>query len=124
MLPRKSKREKMGVREQLQRTFPTHQAFVRRHQCVVPGCQRGNIQFCHVKSRGAGGGDWYGVSMCLEHHEEQHHGIQTFQKKYGIDLYDLAEEFVRRTTDKKLREHMREMENANQSSHFGRRVLA
>lgn len=102
-LPGRRTRPKMGCRDGIRRTFPAHRAWVRRHCCVVTGCNAGPIQFCHVKSRGAGGGDWYGVSMCLEHHDEQHKGIKTFERKYAIDLYALAAEFAARTTDKALR---------------------
>ena len=112
MLPRKSKRPRMGVRDPVERTFSAHQRWVRSHQCVVLGCKDGPIQFAHVKSRGAGGGDWYGVALCLGHHREQHDiGIETFQRKYGIDLYELAAEFTRRTSDPKLRELMKELKN-------------
>ncbi len=107
-LPRRRKVVKSGIARAPQRVFPRHRAFVRRHCCCVPGCEDGPIEFAHVKSRGAGGHDAHGVSLCLAHHREQHAiGIEAFQAKYKIDLFALAAEFARRTTDKAMRESLR-----------------
>jgi hypothetical protein len=107
--PKRLKRPKMGVREPERRIFQVHRAFVRRHACSVPGCDRKPIEFAHVKTRGSGGHDKDGVSLCLEHHREQHSiGIETFQRRHGIDLWAVAAAFVRATPDKALREHLRE----------------
>lgn len=104
-LPPRRQRERSGIERAPRRVFQTHRAFVRRHDCCVPGCADGPIQFAHAKSRGAGGHDSQGVALCLAHHREQHDiGIESFQKKYGIDLFAMAAEFCRRTTDKALRE--------------------
>ena len=36
------------------------------------------------------------VSLCSDHHREQHTiGELAFEKRYGIDLYELSEEFAR-----------------------------
>lgn len=107
-LPPRRERPRSGIQRAPERSYPAHRAFVRRHSCVVPGCSGGPIDFAHVKSRGAGGGDWFGVSLCRAHHSQQHSaGIETFQRLYGLDLYAMAAEFVRRTTDVKLREAVR-----------------
>jgi hypothetical protein len=109
MLPGKRIRAKMGVREPERRVFQTHRQFVRRHGCCVPRCQRQPIEFAHAKSRGAGGHDAQGVSLCVDHHKEQHTvGIETFQQKYKINLFAIAAEFARTTTDRALREAMRQ----------------
>jgi hypothetical protein len=111
MLPGRRTRPKMGVRKEPRRIFQTHRQFVRRHDCVVPGCHEGPIEFAHVKSRGAGGHDAQGISLCLAHHREQHQvGIMTFQARYGIDLFALAAEFARTTTDKALKAAMADPE--------------
>ena len=108
-LPPRRERPRSGIQRAPERVFPAHRAFVKRHSCAVPGCSDGPIDFAHVKSRGAGGGDWFGVPLCRTHHQTQHSmGIETFQRKYGFDLYAMAAEFVRRTTDVKLREAVRE----------------
>jgi len=100
----------MGVRDPVQRTFPVHQQFVRRHGCAVPGCLARQVDFAHVKTRGAGADDSSGVPLCRVHHAEEHTiGINTFQAKYKIDLHALAAEFVRRTPDKALREMLRDV---------------
>ena len=99
----------MGVREQERRTYPVHQAYVRRHSCSVPGCTGKPIELAHAKTRGSGGHDATGAPLCAEHHTEQHTiGINTFQSKYGIDLYATAAYFARNTTDRALREAIRE----------------
>lgn len=108
-LPMRRKKQKMGVREPERRVFLTHRQYVRRHSCCVPGCEDGPIRFHHVKTRGAGGGDETGVSLCETHHVLIHTiGIETFQARFGIDLWALAAEFARKTTDKAMREAMKE----------------
>lgn len=115
MLPRRTKRAKMGVKEPERRVFNTHRAFVRRHRCCVPDCDGNPIQFAHVRV-GAHAGmaqkppDWLAVSLCMGHHEEQHKlGERQFALKYRIDLGALAAEFSRRSPDKALREALREV---------------
>lgn len=85
------------------RRVPEYEKWIRQHACVawlqVPqvgyGPQHdGRIECAHVKSRGAGGDDvgncW---PACHHHHLEQHAlGIQSFQKKYGLDLYAIAKD--------------------------------
>ncbi|HUE14982.1 MAG TPA: hypothetical protein VMR25_12505 [Planctomycetaceae bacterium] len=106
--PKKLKRAKMGVRPPERRIYQTHRAWVRRHSCSVPGCQDGPIEFAHAKSRGAGGHDAQGVPLCLKHHHEQHaSGIETFQRKYKVDLFALAAHFAKTTTDRALIEALR-----------------
>jgi len=47
----------------------------------------GLIQFCHVKSRGAGGTDeGNGVPLCTMAHDVQHRGIKSFQERYDYDM--------------------------------------
>jgi len=82
-------------------------AFVRRQPCLLAAwepCTCGPYidvsrkmiatRFCHVRSRGAGGGDaangWPG---CDHHHGEQHRlGRKTFEAKYGLSLTGVARE--------------------------------
>ena len=109
MLLKRYKREKMGVREPERRIFQVHRSYVRRHVCSVPGCQGHPIEFAHAKTRGSGGHDAQGVPLCLAHHHEQHSmGIESFQAKYKIDLFAIAAEFARTTTDKALRQALLE----------------
>ena len=76
-----------------------YRAFVRAWPCAIgpdANCW-GDVQACHVKTRGAGGMDrgnlWPG---CLTHHAEQHAmDIVSFQRHYGIDLERVAHELER-----------------------------
>jgi hypothetical protein len=46
--------------------------------------------------------DRFSLSLCRRHHAEQHRlGEPTFQERYGIDLYELASEFARRSPHKR-----------------------
>lgn len=111
MLPSRRRRPKSGIERAPRRIYQTHRAFVRRHACCVSGCKEGPIEFAHAKSRGAGGHDVQGVSLCLKHHREQHQvGIATFQARYKIDLFAMAAEFARNTSDKALRAAMADPE--------------
>lgn len=68
-----------------------------REPCTCSGYIRVNnrhlaSQFCHVKTRGAQGGDRKnGYPGCQGHHNEQHRiGLKSFEKRYGIHLKQLA----------------------------------
>lgn len=85
------------------RSCPAHRAWVRRHRCCVPGCQMLPIECAHVRTGTDGGqalkpSDRWTISLCNYHHAEQHRiGERSFEKRYGIDLAALAEEFARRS---------------------------
>lgn len=99
-LPRRLER---AERRRDQRSCPAHRAWVRRHRCCVPGCLGTPIECAHVRTGTDGGtalkpSDRWAISLCLEHHREQHSiGEQAFERRYDIDLYDLALEFARRS---------------------------
>lgn len=83
------------------RSCPAHRAWVRRHHCVVPGCDRYRIECAHIR-KGTDGGiglkpsDCYVVSLCDYHHAEQHRiGEQRFEEMYDLDLLAIAREFAR-----------------------------
>jgi hypothetical protein len=102
-LPPQRKRERSGIERVPQRVFPRHRRWVRSHACCVPGCTMSPVDFAHVKTRGSGGDDRYGVSLCRMHHSEQHRlGVASFGKRYGIDLWELAREFARRSPDRAI----------------------
>jgi hypothetical protein len=72
------------------RDFGTRAEAVREMPCLV--CGHVPSEPAHVRSRGAGGDRRSVVPLCGPfaggHHREQHtRGIQTFQRKYGIDLH-------------------------------------
>lgn len=86
---------------------PGHLKFVRSHECVVPGCHRRPIEAAHVRTGTVCGvglkpDDSWVVSMCRDHHAEQHRiGETSFEAKYSIDLKALARAFVKESPHRK-----------------------
>jgi hypothetical protein len=113
-LPPRRKPKPSGIERAPKRDFPRHRKFVRSHACCVPFCQETDIEFAHVRSAENSGtglkpADYFGVSLCHNHHREQHdHGAETFARKYGIDLWKLAAEFSRKSPDTAMRLAMKE----------------
>jgi hypothetical protein len=97
------KRLDRGQRRVDGRRCPGHRAWVRRHQCCVPGCAALEIECAHVRIGTDGGlaikpSDRWAISLCHDHHREQHQiGETAFARRYEIDLYELALEFARRS---------------------------
>lgn len=113
-LPRRRKVTKSGIERGPKREWPRHRAFVRRFGCSVPLCDTGApIEFAHIRSAAnAGTGlkphDAFGVSLCSEHHREQHQiGQAEFERRYQIDLGKLAAEFVRASPDTAMKESLK-----------------
>jgi hypothetical protein len=109
MLPPRLKRPKNGAGIALQKIWPRHRRWVRSHQCCVPNCEAGDIDFAHLRSAANAGvarkpHDAFGISLCRMHHEEQHRiGAPGFSQKYQVDLWALAAEFARRSPDHAMR---------------------
>ena len=117
-VPRR-KNVKSGIKRGPQREFPKHRKWVRGFACCVPGCENRRIEFAHVRSAANSGtglkpSDASGVPLCGGpdgHHFEQHRiGQPEFERKYEISLSGIAAELARRTTDRDLREAMKEAE--------------
>ena len=79
---------------------PAHCNFVRSHECSILGCQGRPIEVAHVR-RGSDAGmgrkpsDWHTVSLCQEHHAEQHRvGEESFEARYRVNLSRIADEFA------------------------------
>jgi hypothetical protein len=113
MLSRLPRRIAKPKREAEQRSSPAHRAWVRRHHCSVPNCERLPIECAHVR-RGSDGGtglkpsDRFVISLCNAHHAEQHRiGEWAFEQKYGLDLLAISEAFARRSPHWKELEVMR-----------------
>lgn len=112
-LPPRRKRERSGILREPKRKWTRHEKWVRGHDCCVPGCTGTPIEFAHYRdASNAGTGlkshSCFGVSLCFAHHREQHDtGVETFQKRHGIDLKALAAEFVRRSPDAEMRASLR-----------------
>ncbi len=77
-----------------------HLKFVRSYQCCVPGCQGMPIEAAHVRTGTDGGtglkpSDCWVVSLCRDHHAEQHRiGETAFEAAYSISLKAIASEFA------------------------------
>ena len=113
-LPPLRKRARSGIDRGPSREWPRHRAFIRKHACSVPMCEDGPIEVAHVRhASNAGTGlkpaDWSAVSLCRTHHSEQHAiGVETFQKRYGLNLDKLAAEFASRSPDTLMKEAMKD----------------
>jgi hypothetical protein len=97
------KRLERRERRRDERCCPAHRAWVRQHQCCVPGCRQVPIECAHVRTGTDGGiaikpSDRWVISLCRNHHCEQHNvGEVEFQNRYGIDLRELAREFAKQS---------------------------
>ncbi len=123
-LLRKRPKVRSGILRAPKREFPRHRAFIRRHACSVPGCNNPNVQCAHVRVGTDGGAglkpsDWWTLPLCgpalidgerVEgHHNEQHRlGETSFEKKYRIDMKEIAKEFAKRSPDTNMKEAMKE----------------
>lgn len=93
--PRLSKKPKRSTRWRSQ----AHLNFVRGFACAIADCDGKPIEAAHVRmGSGAGIGqkpdDWRVVSLCREHHAEQHRvGEQTFWA--GFDVEALIDAFCK-----------------------------
>ena len=99
-IPKRRERERLEFGS---RVCPAHRAWVRRHFCSVSGCPGLPIECAHVRGETDGGmalkpSDRWVINLCSFHHAEQHRlGECLFEKRYGIELVELAEEFARRS---------------------------
>ena len=109
-LPPKRQRQRSGIPRVPEKMWPRHERFVRSHHCSVLGCRCGPIRFAHIRSAANSGmgsrpNASYGIALCDMHHLEQHDiGQPAFERKYGLDLFALAAEFVRRSPDTAMKE--------------------
>jgi hypothetical protein len=116
MLPRRiPKPPKRATRWRSQ----AHCNFVRSHGCCAPLCGGRPIEVAHVRiGSGAGVGqkpdDWNTISLCRECHAEQHRlGERTYERKYGIDLAQIAAEFAKASPKRhEIEQIRREREDA------------
>ena len=116
--PKKRKKKRMTDDPRKGREWPTHRAFVRKHECIVPGCRREDIEACHVRDglppEDKGGTnlkppDWWCYAACAGHHRQQHKiGEAPFAGLHGVDLKAAAQWLADNTTDKRMREYLKE----------------
>ena len=105
VLPDRIKRNKVKPQT---RSCPAHRAWVRKHHCCVPGCKRMPIECAHVRVGTDGGtalkpSDRWVISLCAHHHAEQHQlGEQRFERRYALDLIELAKSFAQRSPHRRI----------------------
>lgn len=113
MLPRKREKTRSGIERAPKRTWLRHERWVRSHNCSVSDCLNGPIEFAHIRTAANAGtglkpASWSGVSLCADHHAESHRGERTFERKYAINLAEIAAEFARKSPDLEMRLAMKE----------------
>lgn len=105
MLPPRKPRMRVIYGDRNGGDIPAHRQWIRGFACIVPHCATGKrVQAHHVRKgipdeteRGGTGKkphDKWCVPICEEHHEIAHHGHDSFERKYGIDLIARAQEFA------------------------------
>ncbi len=89
------------------RRNPAYREWIRMWACLLRGrdpknrCPLGlyGAECAHVKSRGAGGGDFGNcIPLCTYHHQQQHRlGIKSFEQRHGfnVPLAEIAADFGR-----------------------------
>jgi hypothetical protein len=96
MLPKRRKREPLGIRPQAWIRCPGHLAFVRGFVCAIQGlaghvCE-GKIEAAHVRCGTDGGmsekpSDCWALPLCAAAHRHQHQiGEPAFERQFGIDM--------------------------------------
>lgn len=119
VLPAKRQKVRSGILRGPKLHWQRHEAFIRRHTCIVTAAKvhdecNGPIQCCHYRTAANSGvgvkpGSWWTFPACMHHHAEQHRiGEPEFQRKYGLDLESICQEFVRLSPDQAMKEAMRE----------------
>src|SRR5207248_251301 len=102
-----------------------HRAFVRRHGCVVKGCDGLPMQCAHVRLGTDGGmavkpSDCWTVQLCETHHREQHgDGELTFWDRHKIDAKAACLEFPRKSTCERVREKAKQIQSSPQGEGGG-----
>ena len=116
--PKRRPRHHSGIRDETSGDIPGHRAFVRKHTCIVPGCDQGPIECCHVRAGidpdGRGGTglkphDKWTFPGCHEHHAEQHRiGEKAFAAKYKINPIETAKALWQADTYHRTKYEMRD----------------
>lgn len=107
-LPTRRKPARSNIERAPPRKYPRHERWVRSHSCSVPGCSGSPIEFAHIRSAANSGMGikpaGVGISLCSDHHREQHSiGQRAFEKLHNMDLLALASEFIRQSPDTAIR---------------------
>lgn len=100
--PKRYKR-RAGTKKHEPRDYPRHRQYVRGFGCMVPRCKEkaddadhisgdDRIPYSERKYMNGKAHDKWTVPLCRFHHIFDRHtqGIETFQRKHGIDFYEFA----------------------------------
>lgn len=105
MIPRRRKKQKMGLREPPQYRSASYMQYVRGFECAILGKHDclGRIESHHVRQGTDGGAaqkpsDWWCVPLCSGAHEELHRiGQAAFDAKYKIKCKEVAQAIWQRS---------------------------
>lgn len=100
-LPKRRKREKMGLSHRPQVRSVGHLQWIRGHECSIAGrnghvCQ-GRIEAAHVRTGTDGGAqlkpsDCFTIPLCaLAHKWQSDNGEPAFEARYGIKMRQIAD---------------------------------
>lgn len=106
-------RKRLGKNEdraaaQFEKAFHSSEyvGFVHEQDCAVPGCRNREIEFAHCGKTRKNGGLWHeGAPLCggvsgMHHREQERIGTEAFNRKYGVDLLDIAARLALRWREK------------------------
>lgn len=120
LLPKRRRREKMGVREPSKGRCLGHLRWIRQHCCAVSGLNghecKGRIEAHHVRLGTDGGvgkkpSDQWAVPLCGTAHRTLHDkGQVSFEKLYVVDLKEIAEGLARQSPALRKRARALELE--------------
>lgn len=98
MIPKRRTFNNHGTKEQPQIRSASHLKWIRGHHCAITNDDcAGKIEAAHVRTGTDGGmgvkpGDNWTIPLCSVHHAWQHHhGEQSFERQYCINMKRLAE---------------------------------
>jgi hypothetical protein len=128
---RKVKKVRSGIERAVKRIWPRHRKFLRKFDCMLaavdPGGCEGEIDIHHLRSAANDGEaltphDWHAVRLCRGHHSYAHDkGADTARRRFGVDLWAVAAELVRQSTDTDMKQAMRDW-NVNQRTEHVERI--
>jgi len=109
MIPKRRKREPLGLRQAPQIRCPAHLAWVRGHECAIAGKHgitgphecAGSIEAAHVRTGTDGAtsikpSDIWAIPLCSSAHRLQHQlGESAFEQRFGIDMRRTAQILAR-----------------------------
>lgn len=108
--PRRAKKARRASRWR----SPSHCNFIRDHACII--CHSfEHVEVAHIRigtdcGMGTKPSDFYAISLCREHHAEQHRiGERSFASMHKVDMLAIAERFAKASPKaREIRDEKRE----------------